>query len=86
MKSSGKNREIATMDIQHALIELIQKADRQSANLLLDNWADEHGYDRLLNEVLEPTLLLIVQELIVTTDHTHIQVIVLGINSYFTIL
>ncbi|BHH84528.1 cobalamin B12-binding domain-containing protein [Desulforhopalus sp. 52FAK] len=50
------------MDIQHALIELIQKADRHSASLLLDTWADEHGYDRLLKDVLEPTLLLIGEE------------------------
>jgi len=50
------------MDIQHALIELIQKADRQSASLLLDTWAEKHGYDRLLKDVLEPTLLLIGEE------------------------
>jgi methanogenic corrinoid protein MtbC1 len=50
------------MDIQHILIEMIQKADRQSASLLLDSWADEHGYDRLLKDVLEPTLLLIGEE------------------------
>ncbi len=50
------------MDIQHTLIELIQKADRQSASLLLDNWAEKHGYDRLLKDVLEPTLLLIGEE------------------------
>ena len=50
------------MDIQHALIELIQKADRQSANVLLDTWAAKNGYDRLLKDVLEPTLLLIGEE------------------------
>ena len=50
------------MDIQHALIELIQKADRQNASLLLDTWAEQHGYDRLLKDVLEPTLLLIGEE------------------------
>ena len=47
------------MDIQHSLIELIQKADRAGAGQLLDAWGDEHGYDRLLAEVLEPTLLMI---------------------------
>lgn len=50
------------MDIQHILIEMIQKADRQGADLLLDNWAAEHGYERLLKDVLEPTLLLIGEE------------------------
>ncbi len=50
------------MEIQYALIGMIQKADRQGANLLLDTWADEHGYERLLKEVIEPTLLLIGEE------------------------
>lgn len=50
------------MNIQNRLIELIQKADRQGANLLLDTWADEFGYEKLLKEVLEPTLLLIGEE------------------------
>lgn len=50
------------MDIQHALIEMIQKADRPGANLILDTWANKNGYDRLLKEVLEPTLLLIGEE------------------------
>ena len=48
-----------TMDIQHLLIEMIQRADRQGAGVLMDTWAQEHGYERLLKEVLEPTLLLI---------------------------
>jgi methanogenic corrinoid protein MtbC1 len=47
------------MDIQNALIAMIQQADRQGAGRLLDAWGDEHGYDRLLAEVLEPTLLMI---------------------------
>lgn len=50
------------MEIQHTLIEMIQKADRQGANMLLDTWVAEHGYDRLLKDVLEPTLLLIGEE------------------------
>lgn len=50
------------MDIQNSLIEMIQKADRQGANLLLDTWADEHGHERLLKEVLEPMLLKIGEE------------------------
>jgi methanogenic corrinoid protein MtbC1 len=47
------------MDIQHRLIEMIQQADRNGANALLDSWAFEHGCHRLIAEVLEPTLLLI---------------------------
>jgi len=47
------------MDIQHSLVEMIKKADRQGANLLLDTWAGEYGYEKLLNEVLEPTLQMI---------------------------
>ncbi len=47
------------MDIQHKLIEMIQVADRQGAGVLMDTWAQQHGYERLLKEVLEPMLLLI---------------------------
>lgn len=50
------------MDIQHALIALIKQADRHRAGQLLDAWGDEHGYERLLVEVLEPTLLEIGEE------------------------
>ena len=47
------------MDIQQELIGMIRQADRQGAGQLLDAWAAEHGYDRILSEVLEPTLLMI---------------------------
>lgn len=47
------------MDIQRSLIEMVQNADRQGANALLDSWAREHGYECLLKDVLEPMLLLI---------------------------
>ena len=40
----------------------VRKADRQGAGMLLDEWAAEHGYERLLPEVLEPTLLLVGEE------------------------
>jgi len=50
------------MDIQHSLIEKFRLADRQGANALLDAWAAEHGYERLLTEVLDPTLILIGEE------------------------
>ena len=47
------------MDIQHQLIETIRQANRDAANSLLTNWAAEHGYNRLLAEVLEPSLQII---------------------------
>jgi len=36
------------MDIQQSLIEKIRLADRQGCNALLDVWATEHGYERLI--------------------------------------
>jgi methanogenic corrinoid protein MtbC1 len=50
------------MDIQQSLIERIRLADRQGANALLDAWAAEHGYERMLKDVLDPTLTLIGEE------------------------
>jgi hypothetical protein len=50
------------MTIQQALIERIRLADRQGANALLDAWATEHGYECLVTEVLDPTLILIGEE------------------------
>lgn len=50
------------MDIQHSLIERIRLGDRPGANALLDVWASEHGHERLLAEVLDPTLILIGEE------------------------
>lgn len=50
------------MDIQQSLIEKIHHGDRMGANALLDAWAAEHGYERLLSEVLDPTLILIGEE------------------------
>jgi methanogenic corrinoid protein MtbC1 len=47
------------MTIHEALIERIRQADRQGANALLDAWAAEHSYERLLTEVLDPTLATI---------------------------
>ena len=42
------------MDLQSSeLIERIRRADRAGAKALLDNWAAEHGYERVLTEVLE---------------------------------
>jgi methanogenic corrinoid protein MtbC1 len=50
------------MDIQQLLIERIRLGDRAGANALLDAWASEHGYDHLLAEVLDPTLMRIGEE------------------------
>lgn len=50
------------MNIQQALIAMIQQADRHGAGQLLEAWGNEHGYERLLIEVLEPTLLMIGEE------------------------
>jgi methanogenic corrinoid protein MtbC1 len=50
------------MDIQQSLIERIRLADRQGSNALLDAWATEHGYERLITDVLDPALILIGEE------------------------
>jgi methanogenic corrinoid protein MtbC1 len=50
------------MDIQQSLIERIHLGDRVGANALLDAWATEHGYERLLAEVLDPALIVIGEE------------------------
>jgi methanogenic corrinoid protein MtbC1 len=50
------------MDIQQSLIDRIHLGDRVGANALLDAWAAEHGYEHLLTEVLDPTLILIGEE------------------------
>jgi methanogenic corrinoid protein MtbC1 len=50
------------MDIQQSLIEMIHQGDRVGANALLDAWAADYGYEHLLAEVLDPTLLLIGEE------------------------
>jgi methanogenic corrinoid protein MtbC1 len=50
------------MDIQQSLIERIHLGDRGGANALLDAWAKEHGYERLLAEVLDPALVRIGEE------------------------
>jgi methanogenic corrinoid protein MtbC1 len=50
------------MDIQQSLIERIRLADRRGSNALLDAWATEHGYERLITDVLDPALILIGEE------------------------
>jgi methanogenic corrinoid protein MtbC1 len=50
------------MNIQQSLIERIHLGDRAGANALLDAWASEYGYEHLLTEVLDPTLVLIGEE------------------------
>lgn len=44
------------MDIQEPLLALIEKADRAGAHALLLEWAEKHGYERLISDVLEPAL------------------------------
>lgn len=50
------------MDIQQSLIERIHLGDRVGANALLEAWASEYGYEHLLTEVLDPTLIRIGEE------------------------
>jgi methanogenic corrinoid protein MtbC1 len=50
------------MEIQQQLFEAIRRADRAAANALLRDWAAKHGCDRLLAEVLEPTLQRVGEE------------------------
>jgi methanogenic corrinoid protein MtbC1 len=50
------------MNLHASLIEKIRNADRVGANEMLDAWAADHGYDRLLEEILEPALLQIGDE------------------------
>lgn len=45
------------MDIRGKVIAAICQADLQEACGLMDRWAEEHGYERVLSEVLEPALL-----------------------------
>jgi methanogenic corrinoid protein MtbC1 len=44
------------MDIQRELLDTVLRADQAGANALLDAWAAEHGYGRLLMDVVEPML------------------------------
>jgi methanogenic corrinoid protein MtbC1 len=50
------------MDIPTLLIERIRLADRGGSNTLLETWAQEHGYDHLLSDILEPALVRIGEE------------------------
>jgi len=42
--------------VRNELLKLIQSADRVKAVDLLREWGDVHGYNRLLVDILEPTL------------------------------
>ena len=44
------------MDVRTTLMGMIGAADRPGARVLLNAWAEEHGYGRLIGEVLEPVL------------------------------
>jgi methanogenic corrinoid protein MtbC1 len=47
------------LKIQTLLIEKMVQADRAGANELLDGWAAENGYERLLPDILDPVLIQI---------------------------
>lgn len=64
------------MDIQQSLIERIHLGDRAGANELLDAWASEHGYEHLLTDVLDPTLVLIGEEWCASGEFTLAQMYV----------
>lgn len=66
------------MDVQQALETAIREADRAGAAALLDGWAAEHGYDRLLSDVLEPTLHRIGEAWCSSDSYTIAQVYVAG--------
>ena len=57
---SSENSDITS--IQTAIIGAVRKADRKTANDLLDSWAVHHGYNDLFSKVLEPTLERIGEE------------------------
>ncbi|MBI5868799.1 MAG: cobalamin B12-binding domain-containing protein [candidate division Zixibacteria bacterium] len=44
------------VEIQMALLDAIERADRTSAQAMLRTWAAAHGPERLLAEVIEPVL------------------------------
>jgi hypothetical protein len=43
-------------EIRNKLVTAILEADRKTANSLLETWAAEHGTDRTVAEILEPSL------------------------------
>lgn len=45
-------------DVRQGLLRLLFAADRSAANLLIDNWAEEHGYEKAITELVEPALEL----------------------------
>lgn len=50
------------LDIQQLLIEKIHRGDRGGANMLLDTWAAEYGYEHIPAEVLDPMLIQLGKE------------------------
>ena len=44
------------MDTREALMEMLVKADKVGARNLLEQWGAEHGYERLIFDILDPTL------------------------------
>ena len=44
------------MEIHESIIAMIANSDRAGANRLMEEWAAEHGYERLVVDVLGPVL------------------------------
>lgn len=53
---------VASAALQSAIIEAVRRADRTGANVLIDSWAVQYGYDQLFANVLEPALEKIGEE------------------------
>jgi len=49
-------RKGAGMEIHESIIAMIENSDRAGANRLMEEWAAEHGYERLVVDVLGPVL------------------------------
>jgi len=46
-------------NVQQQLIQAILDANRKQANAILDAWKTEHGFERTLSELLDPSLKII---------------------------
>ena len=45
-------------ELKNELLERILAGDRRSATALVEEWAEDHGYERAVTEILEPALTL----------------------------
>ncbi len=51
--------EPSILALREALVALIKQADRAGANALLDQWAEQYGYEQMFKIILEPALVII---------------------------